>query len=71
MSADAVILNTIKTQTLQLIADITTEPKPSYYVDGQSVSWDRYLAQLQRTVDWCDAKLNDAEPFEFQTKGGT
>ena len=71
MSADAVMLNTIKAQALQLIAEITTEPKPTYYVDGQSVSWDRYLGQLQRTVDWCDARLNDAEPFEIQSQGGT
>ena len=69
--SDATMLNTIKSQALQLIAEITTEPKPTYYVDGQSVSWDRYLGQLQRTVDWCDAKLNDAEPFEIQSQGGT
>jgi hypothetical protein len=71
MSADAAMLNTIKTQTLQLIADLTVEPKPTYSVDGQSVSWQEYLAQLRATVAWCDAKLNDAEPFEFQTRGGT
>ena len=69
--SDAAMLNTIKSQALQLIAEITTEPKPTYYVDGQSVSWDRYLGQLQRTVDWCDAKLNDAAPFEIQSQGGT
>jgi hypothetical protein len=71
MSADTDVIHTIKSQALQIIADITTEPKPAYQIDGQSVSWDRYLVQLQRTVDWCDAKLNGAEPFEFSTRGGT
>lgn len=71
MPADAEMLRTIKSQTLQLIANITAEPKPTYYVDGQSVAWERYLAQLQSTVAWCDARLNDAEPFEFQTRAGT
>jgi hypothetical protein len=69
--SDAEMLATIRSQTLQLIADVTAEPKPTYYVDGQSVSWESYLARLQRTVEWCDARLNDAEPFEFHTRGGT
>lgn len=71
MSDELDSIRTIKNQTLQLIAEITSTPKPTYYVDGQSVSWERYLAQLQQTVDWCDVRLNGVEPFEFQTRGET
>ena len=71
MSEDAEVIRTIKSQTLQLIADVTTLPKPTYDVDGQSVSWESYLGRLQQTVDWCDARLRDEEPFEFQTRAET
>lgn len=71
MPSDAEVLATIKTQTLQLIAEITAAPKPTYHVDGQSVSWESYLAKLQQTVDWCDAQLRKDEPFEFHTRAET
>lgn len=71
MANDVEIMATIKSQTLQLIADITAAPKPTYHVDGQSVSWESYLARLQQTVDWCDAHLCGGEPFEFHTRGET
>ena len=71
MPQDAEMLSTIKSQALQNIADITVAPKPTYYIDGQSVAWERYLAQLQSTVDWCDARLRDAEPFEIHSRGET
>lgn len=71
MTADVEILQTIKAQTLQLIVEITTQPKPTYYVDGQSVSWENYLERLQRTVDWCDAKSQSDDPFELASRAET
>lgn len=71
MPSDAEQLATIKSQTLQLIRDMTTAPKPSYDVDGQSVSWNDYLARLQSLVQWCDERLAGAEPFEFDSQAIT
>lgn len=71
MSVDLEVIATIRSQTVQLILDVTAQPKPTYQIDGQSVSWESYLARLQTTVDWCDAKLSAAEPFEFATRGET
>ena len=62
-------IETIKSQTLGLIEDITTNPKPEYAIDGQRVRWGDYLKTLQATVDWCDAKLASEEPFEFESRG--
>lgn len=63
---------TIKSQTLANIAAITAAPKPSYSIDGQSVSWGEYLKQLQETVKWCDEQLAaEAGPFEFQSQAIT
>ncbi|MGL6225249.1 MAG: hypothetical protein ACRC10_01330 [Thermoguttaceae bacterium] len=52
----------IRNQTLERISELTLQPKPSYSIDGQSVSWNEYLNQLQRTVDWCNAILASEEP---------
>lgn len=68
---DAETIAAIRSQTLTLIDTLTNEPKPSYAIDGQSVSWTEYLARLQATVDWCDEKLSAAEPFEEHTRGLT
>ena len=61
---DFTMIESIRSQTLALIAEITSGPKPSYYIDGQQVSWAEYLDRLQKTVDWCDRKIALAEPTE-------
>lgn len=71
MPSDVEQLQTIKSQTLANLAEITARPKPTYDIDGQSVSWNDYLAQLQRTVEWCDRKLAGYEPFEVTSRGST
>ncbi|MGL6193960.1 MAG: hypothetical protein ACRC2T_03970 [Thermoguttaceae bacterium] len=48
----------IRAQALERITEMTAVPKPSYSVDGQSVSWNDYLKQLQSTVQWCDTIIN-------------
>lgn len=64
-------LQTIRNQTLARIAELTASPKPSYEIDGQSVSWSEYLARLQATVDWCERKLAGRQPIEIHSQGIT
>jgi hypothetical protein len=71
MPADLEQLQAIKSQTLALIAELTANPKPTYSLDGQTVSWNQYLATLQATVDWCERKLAGEEPFEIHSQGMT
>ncbi len=71
MSSDLEQIQTIKSQTLALIAELTANPKPTYSLDGQTVSWNDYLARLQATVDWCQRKLAGEEPFEIHSQGIT
>ncbi len=71
MPSDLEQLQTIKAQTLALIAQLTADPKPTYYLDGQTVSWSDYLGRLQATVDWCERKLAGQEPFEIHSRGIT
>ncbi len=71
MPTDIEQITTIKSQTLARLAEITSQPKPTYQIDGQTVSWNDYLSQLQKTVDWCNEKLSGESPFEFQSQGYT
>lgn len=71
MTSDAEHVKLIRGQALATIGAITVEPKPSYDIDGQAVSWGEYLKQLRETVDWCDRQLATQEPFELRTQGYT
>lgn len=59
----------IRNQSLQQIADLTKEPKPTYSVDGQSVSWTDHLQQLQKTVQWCNTMINTERPESVISQG--
>lgn len=69
--SDTETIQTIKSQTLAILAEITANPKPSYSIDGQQVAWNEYLRQLQATVEWCDRRLAAAEPVELHATGYT
>lgn len=61
----------IKSQTLAQLIELRAAPKPTYSIDGQTVSWTDYMRSLLETVDWCDAKLLGVDPFEVQSQAAT
>lgn len=71
MATDAAQLDTIKTQTLALIVDLTENPKPSYMVDGQSIQWSAYMNMLKSTIDWVNKQIAAETPFEVISQGFT
>jgi len=71
MPSDQEQITSIKSQILQQLVGLRANPKPTYTIDGQRVSWESYVASLERSVDWCDRKLADLEPFEIRTQGYT
>ncbi len=71
MPSDVEQLETIRSQALAQLIDLRANPKPSYSIDGQQVSWESYGESLQRTIDWCDARLAGREPLEIHTRGVT
>jgi hypothetical protein len=64
-------IESIRSLTLAQLVDLRANPKPTYSIDGQTISWTAYIQSLQETVDWCDAKLVGLEPFEVQSRGTT
>ena len=71
MASETDQIAAIRAQTLAQLEELRANPKPSYSIDGQSVSWTDYVESLERTVDWCDRKLRDCNPFEFKSEGTT
>lgn len=70
MSQEITQIQTIRSQTLAQIQEVRSGFKPTYWIDGQRVHWEQYADALQRTVDWCDHKLNDLQPYEVSSQGG-
>jgi hypothetical protein len=64
-------IESIRSQTLAQLVDLRANPKPTYSIDGQTVSWTDYIRSLEETVDWCDAKLLGLAPFELQSQATT
>jgi hypothetical protein len=64
-------IQNIRQLALSQLADLRANPKPTYTIDGETVSWTAYLASLQAAVDWCDAKLVGLAPFEIQSQAIT
>lgn len=62
-------LEEIRQLTLAQIKEVRSNTKPTYWIDGQRVHWEQYVESLQRTIDWCDQKLTDYEPFEVASEG--
>lgn len=59
----------LKTIRDNLITEVKTEttlwaangPKPSYSLDGQSVSWDQWLENRTRQIESCDRMIQVLE----------
>lgn len=62
-SDDEVIISLKKSRDniLTLIEEITTDPKPSYSIDGQKVDWAQYLKQLQESLKAIEENLEDKD----------
>ena len=69
--ADVDTLKTIKTQTLAILEEITADPKPTYMLDGQSVSWTAYHRMLFDQIESLNKQIAAEEPFEVQSYGYT
>lgn len=64
-------IRNIRAQSLAIMDEITKKPKPTYNLDGQSVSWETYLKQIQNTISWCNTQLAAGDAWEIRTQAGT
>lgn len=56
-------LITARDQIAQLIVDITANPKPSYSIGSQSVSWSDYLSMLNGQYTELNKTIQALRPY--------
>jgi hypothetical protein len=50
--------------------EITVDPKPTYSLDGQSVSWESYLSMLMDKMETLNKAIQQAgSPFQVMHRG--
>lgn len=69
MGSEVSQIQAIRSQALNQLQEVRSGVKPTYWIDGQRVHWEQYAESLQRTIDWCDHKVAELQPYEV-TSGG-
>lgn len=64
-------IKAIRLQTLLQIEELVTTTGPTIIVNEEQVLWAPLVESLQRTLDWCDRKLQELEPFEIHSQATT
>lgn len=62
-------MKSIKSKLLDTLESLATNPKPTYSIDGQVVSWNEYFQMLVAQVKSLNDLINAEEPFEIRTQG--
>lgn len=65
-------LTTAKENLAAKLAELTASPKPSYSIEGQSISWGEYYSMLTAQMKAINELLNqEATPLEVRTQAVT
>jgi hypothetical protein len=62
-------IEAIRLQVLVQIDEVVATTGPTITVGGEEIPWAPLLESLQRTLDWCDRKLQELTPFEVRSQG--
>jgi hypothetical protein len=69
MNAEQIVA--MREQAVAQMEALLANSGPTITVNGEEMAWAPLLAALERTVDWCDRKLGEYEPFEVRSQGTT
>jgi hypothetical protein len=62
-------LQAAKANVAAILVQITADPKPSYSIDGQSVSWESYFSMLTGKLEALNKLIQvEGGPFEEATQ---
>jgi hypothetical protein len=68
--ADSDTLQTIYSNYCAILLDMSAHPKPTYSLDGKSVSWSEYYGMILRYMDDVRRQMVfSAGPFELRSIG--
>jgi hypothetical protein len=71
MSVDVTQIEAIRDSAVAQLQSLLATSGPTITVNGVEVVWAPLLTPLQRTLDWCDQKLADYQPYEVRSQGET
>jgi hypothetical protein len=60
-------LQEVQLNYLNALAIESANPKPTYSLDGQNVSWDEYRASLLKTIEGINALIVMFDPREIRS----
>jgi hypothetical protein len=71
MSVDIQQIEAMRDQTAAQIESLLATVGPTITVNGTQVPWAPLLRDLRGTLDWCDRKLAEYQPYEVRSQVGT
>jgi hypothetical protein len=71
MSVDIQQIEAIRSQTAEQIESLLATVGPTITVNGTEVPWAPLLSSLRSTLDWCDRKLAEYQPYEVRSQAET
>jgi hypothetical protein len=71
MSVELSQIEAIRDSALAQMQTLLASEAPTITVNDEEVPWAPLLASLERTVDWCDRKLGEYDPYEVRTQSTT
>lgn len=63
------LLQQARDNIILLITQVTSQPKPDYDIDGQKVSWGKYLEQLRAALKGIDEQIGLLAPAQEESQG--
>jgi hypothetical protein len=69
MSVDIEQIEAMRTQTAAQFESLLATSGPTITVGGVEMAWAPLAASLRDTLDWCDRKLAEYQPYEVRSEG--
>ena len=69
MSVDIEQIEAMRTQTAAQIESLLATSGPTITIAGVETAWAPLVGSLRDTLDWCDRKLAEYQPYEVRSEG--
>ncbi len=69
MSVGVTEIEAIRDSAAAQLQSLLAASAPTITVNGTEVPWTPFLSALENTLDWCDRKLQEYQPFEVRSRG--
>ena len=64
-------IEAMRSQAIAQMEVLLATSGPTITVGDEEIPWAPLLAALEQTVDWCDRKLGEYQPYEVRSQAET